>query len=122
MPPDFNFIVQIFVGLWLGLPSCLEDFDKLVAEFQKTPDDKKPDLLKKAEELASKYASEKEKKSAEIYIKTLKKLVETPSFVDTEIKRVEKLKDGKVSDKKKEQLNERLNILTSFQMRLRDEL
>lgn len=122
MPSDFNFIVQIFVGLWLGLPSCLEDFDKLVAEFQKTPDDKKPDLLKKAEELASKYTSEKEKKSAEIYIKTLKKLVETPNFVDTEIKRVEKLKDGKVSDKKKEQLNERLNILTSFQMRLRDEL
>lgn len=122
MPSDFNFIVQIFVGLWLGLPSCLEDFDKLVAEFQKTPDDKKPDLLKKAEELASKYTSEKEKKSAEIYIKTLKKLVETPNFVDTEIKRVEKLKDGKVSEKKKEQLNERLNILTSFQMRLRDEL
>lgn len=109
-------------GLWLGLPSCLEDFDKLVAEFQKTPDDKKPDLLKKAEELASKYTSEKEKKSAEIYIKTLKKLVETPNFVDTEIKRVEKLKDGKVSEKKKAQLNERLNILTSFQMRLRDEL
>lgn len=52
----------------------------------------------------------------------MKKLVETPNFVDTEIKRVEKLKDGKVSDTKKEQLNERLNILTSFQMRLRDEL
>lgn len=59
---------------------------------------------------------------AEIYIKIMKKLVETPNFVDTEIKRVEKLKDGKVSDTKKEQLNERLNILTSFQMRLRDEL
>lgn len=109
-------------GLWLGLPSCLEDFDSLVAEFHKTSDDKKPDLIKRAEELANKYESEKEKKSAEIYMKTMKKLVETPNFVDTEIKRVEKLKAGKVSDNKKEQLNNRLNILTSFQMRMKDEL
>ena len=114
----FNFSA----GLWLGLPSCLEDFDLLVAEFHKTSDDKKPDLIKRAEELANKYESEKEKKSAEIYMKTMKKLVETPNFVDTEIKRVEKLKAGKVSDNKKEQLNNRLNILTSFQMRMKDEL
>lgn len=58
--------------------------------------------MKKVEELVSKYILEKEKKLVEIYIKTLKKLVETFSFVDIEIKRVEKLKDGKVSDKKKE--------------------
>ncbi|XP_061198038.1 endoplasmic reticulum resident protein 29-like [Saccostrea echinata] len=109
-------------GLWLGLPSCLEDFDKLVAEFRKTPDEKKADILTKAEELAEKYTTEKDKRAAEIYVKTMKKLLETPEFVDTEIKRVEKLKDGKVSDKKKEQLNDRLNILTSFQMRLKDEL
>lgn len=108
--------------MWLGLPSCLEDFDKLVAEFHKAPKDKKSDILAKAEELTNTYTTEKDKKSAEVYVKTLKKLVETPDFVDTEIKRVEKLKDGKVSDKKKEQLNDRLNILTSFQMRLRDEL
>lgn len=108
--------------MWLGLPSCLEDFDKLVAEFHKAPKDKKSVILAKAEELTNTYTTEKDKKSAEVYVKTLKKLVETPDFVDTEIKRVEKLKDGKVSDKKKEQLNDRLNILTSFQMRLRDEL
>lgn len=58
--------------------------------------------MKKVEELVSKYILEKEKKLVEIYIKILKKLVEIFSFVDIEIKRVEKLKDGKVSDKKKE--------------------
>lgn len=58
--------------------------------------------MKKVEELVSKYVLEKEKKLVEIYIKILKKLVEIFSFVDIEIKRVEKLKDGKVSDKKKE--------------------
>lgn len=58
--------------------------------------------MKKVEELVSKYILEKEKKLVEIYIKILKKLVEIFNFVDIEIKRVEKLKDGKVSDKKKE--------------------
>lgn len=58
--------------------------------------------MKKVEELVSKYVLEKEKKLVEIYIKILKKLVEIFNFVDIEIKRVEKLKDGKVSDKKKE--------------------
>lgn len=58
--------------------------------------------MKKVEELVSKYVLEKEKKLVEIYLKILKKLVEIFSFVDIEIKRVEKLKDGKVSDKKKE--------------------
>lgn len=58
--------------------------------------------MKKVEELVSKYILEKEKKLVEIYIKILKKLVEIFNFVDIEIKRVEKLKDGKVSEKKKE--------------------
>jgi endoplasmic reticulum protein 29 len=43
-------------------------------------------------------------------------------FVQTEMERVEKLKDGKVSDNKKEQLGRRLNILTSFELRMKEEL
>ena len=58
-----------------------------------------------------------------MYIKTMSKVLDKGSnFINTEMERVEKLKDGKVSDKKKEQLGKRLNILTSFEMRLKDEL
>ncbi|XP_060084735.1 endoplasmic reticulum resident protein 29-like [Ylistrum balloti] len=110
-------------GLWLGLPSCLEDYDKRVKEFLKASGDKRQDILATAEEEASKESDESKKRSADIYVKTMKKIVEKGTeFVDSEITRVEKLKDGKVSDKKKEQLNERLNILTSFQLLQRDEL
>ncbi|XP_033747702.1 endoplasmic reticulum resident protein 29-like [Pecten maximus] len=110
-------------GLWLGLPSCLEDYDKRVKEFLKASGDKRPDILASVEEEASKETDDSKKRSADIYVKTMKKIVEKGTdFVDSEITRVEKLKDGKVSDKKKEQLNERLNILTSFQLLQKDEL
>ncbi|OWF42383.1 endoplasmic reticulum resident protein 29-like [Mizuhopecten yessoensis] len=110
-------------GLWLGLPSCLEDYDKKVKDFLQASADKRPGILATAEGDASKETDESTKRSAEIYVKTMKKILEKgDTFVNSEITRVEKLKDGKVSDKKKEQLNERLNILTSFQLSQREEL
>ncbi|XP_069136386.1 endoplasmic reticulum resident protein 29-like [Argopecten irradians] len=110
-------------GLWLGLPSCLEEYDKRVQEFLKASAEKRAEILASTEEAAAKETDESKKKSADIYVKTMKKVVEKGTdFIDSEVTRVEKLKDGKVSDKKKEQLNERLNILTSFQLLQRDEL
>ncbi|XP_076453215.1 endoplasmic reticulum resident protein 29-like [Babylonia areolata] len=109
-------------GLWLGLPACLEEFDKLVSEFFKAKEDRNA-ILEKAEKAATALTREADKESAEVYIKTMKKILDKgDEFVTTEIERVEKLKDGKVSDKKKEQLGKRLNILTSFDLRLKDEL
>ena len=50
-------------------------------------------------------------------MKTMQKVVEKgDDFVDSELTRVEKLMDGKVSDKKKQQLKDRANILTVFQL------
>ncbi|XP_046351507.2 endoplasmic reticulum resident protein 29-like [Haliotis rufescens] len=110
-------------GLWLGLPSCLEEFDQLVKEFHAASGDAKKKVIEKSEASAKAISNESEKTSAEIYVKTMKKVLEKgEGFIDSEIERVEKLKDGKVSDKKKEQLGNRLNILTSFQLRIRDEL
>lgn len=51
----------------------------------------------------------------------MKKVLEKGvGFIDEEVKRVEKIRDRKISDKKKEQLGSRLNILTSFQLRLKE--
>ncbi|XP_041350337.1 endoplasmic reticulum resident protein 29-like isoform X7 [Gigantopelta aegis] len=110
-------------GLWLGLPACLEEFDKIVKDFFAANGNKRNDILAKAEEVAKSFTTEDQKTSAEIYIKTMKKIIEKgDNFIESEITRVEKLRDGKVSDRKKEQLGSRLNILTSFQMSLKDEL
>jgi len=43
-------------------------------------------------------------------------------FIGLELTRVEKLSEGKLSDKKKQQLKDRVGILTSFRVHVRDEL
>lgn len=108
--------------LWLGMPACLEEFDVMIHKFFLAELPEKKSLVEEAEKLADSLAENK-KTSATIYIKTMKKIIEKGNeFLETEVKRVEKLKDGKVSDKKKEQLSNRLNILNSFKLRLTDEL
>lgn len=110
-------------GLWLGLPACLEQFDTLVSEFLKAKKESRAALVEKAENAVKSLTKAADKESADIYIKTMKRILEKgDDFIKKEIARVEKLKDGKVSDKKKEQLGSRLNILSSFEMRLKDEL
>jgi len=109
-------------GLWMGRAGCLEDFDKLVDEFY-AENSKKEDVLKSAEAAKEALTTEEAKASADMYIKTMKKILEKgDDFVKSEVTRVEKLKTGKVSEKKKEQLGERLNVLSTFQIKLRDEL
>ena len=50
-----------------------------------------------------------------VYVKAMQKIAEKGNeFVESEIARVEKLSEGKVSDTKKAQLKDRANILTSF--------
>ena len=93
-------------------------------DFVKASDDEKSKLLKTAEDEAAKLTTESQKSSADMYVKTMRKVIEKGTeFVESEVKRVEKLKSGKLSDKKKEQLNDRLNILTSFSLGIKkDEL
>ena len=101
----------------MGLPACLEAFDKLIQEFLGVTGDERQLVLAKAEKEAEILSDEKQKNSAKIYLKTMEKIIEKgDSFIASEMKRVEKLSDVKVSDKKKGQLKDRLNILTSFQM------
>ncbi|KAK7087293.1 endoplasmic reticulum resident protein 29-like [Littorina saxatilis] len=117
-----KFIMET-TGLWLGLPACLEEFDKLVTTFFKAAVDKREAILRKAEEAAKALSNEADKESAEVYVKTMRRVIDKgDKFIQTETERVEKLRDGKVSDKKKEQLGKRLNILTSFELRMKDEL
>ena len=56
-------------------------------------------------------------------MKLVRKVVATgPSFVAKETQRVRKLLGGKISSDKKEELEEKSNILKSFSVFIRDEL
>lgn len=107
----------------MGLPACIKEFDEMAKEFWLAPTDRRQEILTKASGIASGYTDEDKKSRAQIYIKTMEKIVEKGElFVDLEIQRVEKLSTGKVSENKKNQLKDRLSILQSFQLRKKDEL
>ena len=106
--------------MWLGLPACLQDYDPLVKDFLATPDQAvRKNIIEKAQTKADSYEDELTKSRATVYVKTFQKMLEKGNdFVTSELKRVDTLLEGKVSDKKKAQLRDRSNILTSFEMRM----
>jgi endoplasmic reticulum protein 29 len=105
-------------GLWIGLPACIEEFDGYIREFFQSSDaDHRTGVIKKAEEAAAAITKEDVKERADVYVKTFQKILEKgDEFVPGELDRVERLREGKVSEKKKELLKARASILTSFQL------
>ncbi|KAL0818392.1 hypothetical protein ABMA28_008865 [Loxostege sticticalis] len=103
-------------GIYLSLPGCIKELDKLAIKFMKTKGDDRKHILKETENL-EKNLSKKEAASGKIYKTIMEKILEKgDSFVKSETERVKKLQSGKVSDEKKKELGRRLNILQAFQL------
>merc|ERR1711973_788682 len=84
-------------GIYMPLVGCIEELDKL------------------AEEVWDQAKGEKAQKRAEIYVKIMRKIEEVgEGFIEKEEARVAKILKGKVSKEKKEEMEERVNILKSF--------
>jgi len=107
-------------GLWLGLPACIEEFDELVKQFFEVTGDDRKQIMEKAEAIKEAITDDSVKKDrATVYVKAMQKVIENgDGYIDTEIARVEKLSEGKVSERKKAQLKDRASILTSFQLQM----
>lgn len=104
--------------VYIGLPGCLEEFDKIATSFIKAKniEDKKL-LLKEAEDLWDKAKGNRENKSAETYVKVMRKVIEKgPDFLTSESTRVENVLKGKINKEKQTEMQERVNILQSFSM------
>ena len=99
--------------------------DQFVKNFLSNSDEAhRKNIIDEAQKLVESFKEDEVKSTrASVYIKTFQKMLEKgDDFVNSELKRVETLLDGKVSDKKKVQLRDRSNILTSFQLNMKDEL
>lgn len=111
-------------GVYIGCTGCIQTFDKLVFNFIKEKSaDRKQDLLLEAEDLWDKAKGNQDQKSAEVYVKIMRKIIEKgDDFLNTESVRVENLLKGKISKDKKDELQHRLNILQAFKTDVHDEL
>ncbi|KAF2899663.1 hypothetical protein ILUMI_06523 [Ignelater luminosus] len=116
-------LVRDNTDIYIGLPGCLEKYDKLAMEFVRASMKDKDKKVKDTEKLLSKE-TESDKPTAKTYVLFMKKILEQGvQFIKQEITRLGKIvKDGKVNDKKKEELSHRINILHSFSVPLKDEL
>lgn len=101
----------------IGLPGCLEAFDKIATKFSQARDPEvKKALLREAEDLWDNTTGRADQKTAELYVKTMRKALDKgDDFVHNELKRVQGLAKGKMSKEKKEEIQQRINILQSFQ-------
>merc|ERR1712086_364611 len=111
-----NFIRQKS-GIYLPLPGCIEEFDLLVDKLLRSAKEDQKKVLREAEDLWDKVHGPKMHKRADIYVKIMRKIVDTDiSFVTKEEQRLKKLSGGQITVEKKEEMEERLNILKSFSL------
>lgn len=111
-----------FTGVRLVMDKCLPQFDELAEEFMAAGSKEKMEtVLSNAKNLANDITEDTEKKSADVYVKMMQKVFERGvGFIASERERVKNIKEGKITQAKKEEMQGRLNILHSF--KLKDEL
>lgn len=116
--------ILIFFQIYIGLPGCIKEFDELASKFTSAKkEEEKKEILRKAENKWDKVKGVSSQKSAEVYVKTMRKILEKKDFVSSETKRVENLLKGKISAEKTNELQVRLNILKNFGVaNVKDEL
>lgn len=99
----------------MGLPGCLQEFDQLAGQFASaTSGEQRKKILRATEDLWDSAKGVSNQKSAEVYVKTMRKAVEKEGFVEAEMKRVENIMKGKISKEKSNEMQLRLNIIKSF--------
>lgn len=109
--------------IYIGAPGCYEHYDKIAKKFsnEKNVAERK-EILLEAEGLWDKAEGFQEQKSAEIYVKTMRKIIEKgDKFTATERARINKILKGDVVNEKRQDFTNRLNILDSFSL-VHDEL
>jgi endoplasmic reticulum protein 29 len=100
-------------GVRLPLQGCIEQFDVLADEFLASSKTEKETVIRSAGASAKGFESP-DKEKAETYVKIMRKLMTDADFLAKEETRLNKVLAGKLTKEKKASMEERLNILKSF--------
>ncbi|XP_011297688.1 endoplasmic reticulum resident protein 29 [Fopius arisanus] len=123
--PDFTVehlkrLIRSKAGIYVGLPGCVEQLDRLAEDFRTAQEKERQEILKKAK-VFQETVPEEHRSAAQVYVKMMEKILERGDvFVQSEQTRIEGLLKGKLSDEKKRTMEKKRNILLSFHHR--DEL
>lgn len=118
---DIKKFIRENSGVYIGLSACVEKFDKLASEFIQAKAEHRNIILTKAEEMLDESKDNQEKKSGEVYVKLMKKIMEKgDELVEGESERLTRIQHSKLTKEKRDEMQARLNILQAF--RVRDEL
>ncbi|XP_017077296.1 protein windbeutel [Drosophila eugracilis] len=103
--------------LYIGPDGCLKEYSDALRNYANLPDEEQLKLIEKLEAKQEQLASPEEKQSAKAYLIYMNKIHELGyGFLEEENKRLQRLKAGKVSAAKKEELLRKLNILEAFRV------
>merc|ERR1712001_416809 len=107
--------LEFKTGLWFGLDGSIKELDELIAIFFKNNGKDQKKIIQQSQEIVD-HLVDKEASSGKKYLKIMK-LVHSKgiSFLNTEINRINKLLNTKLTKEKYEDLTISLNILKSFQ-------
>jgi len=106
--------VSKHTDFFFGNPGTIEEFDLLAERFMYDDQSEYNEIIEHAIKISPKVEP-KDKKNAEYYINTMKKIAEQgKGWIKTEIMRLESLLQSQISDDKKREIQKRANIVHQF--------
>ncbi|KAF7996401.1 hypothetical protein HCN44_002033 [Aphidius gifuensis] len=107
-------LIKLKTGIYIGLDGCIEQLDRYAQEFKLADDNEKKAILEKVK-IFETTLTDKEQRNVKFYIKTMERIIERGDiFVQTEQTRLDSFLQTKLSNDKKQNIEERKNILLSF--------
>ncbi|CAF2828493.1 unnamed protein product [Rotaria sp. Silwood2] len=116
---DLKRFLSQHTNLWFGLPGTIEELDRLAQEFfyasSNNDENAQKSVLERARKQVKQLVDKKEQRSGEWYVKIMESVVKQGTeFLKREGRRVQNLLKEKIINEKKEELQNRANILLSF--------
>jgi len=103
--------------LYIGRDGCIKEFNEVLKNYANIPDAEQLKLIEKLQVKQEQLTDPEQQQNARAYLIYMRKIHEVGyDFLEEETKRLLRLKAGKITEAKKEELLRKLNILEVFRV------